>query len=243
VLLIKGRWRGLLGVAVGVGFWCAAGMLVMPETMAAYAKVSPELFAFLRGKAEVFGLPVDYPTWGLHSFFGFSVLLLDGFSRTAADVLASTLSGGSAIVVALAWRRVRWQAGSREWDLMLAATIALGLLISPHLFLYDLLLLLLPLFIVCSRLRHGSCMYRLDGGPVLGMTVLLYFITFSGSYFSGVQLDAAQSIGLPKIALQVSVIVIVAWVWVVYKAARPRRQVVGGRASQRQAHHAHGWGE
>ncbi len=224
VLLVKRRWRALAGVTAGVCLWCGAGLLVTPEAMGEYARISPKLFDYLRGTTNTFGLTTNYPTWGLHSFFGFSVLLLDGFSRRAADALALTLSAGAALAVALTWRRVRWQAGERQWDLMLAATVALGLLISPHLFLYDLMLLLLPLFIVCSRLGRGTCWFRLDEGPVLAATVVLYFVAFAGSYVSGGQLDATQALGLPKIAVQFSVIVMVAWVWTVYRAARSARQ-------------------
>ena len=106
---------------------------------------------------------------------------------------------------------------------MLACTVALGLLISPHLFLYDLMLLLLPLFIVCSRLGKGASFYRLDNGPVLAMTVLMYFLSFAGSYCSKLQSDLTIAVGLPRIAVQFSVIVMVAWVWTVYRAARTAR--------------------
>ena len=71
---------------------------------------------------------------------------------------------------------------------MFAATFAFGLLISPHLYLYDLMLLLLPLAIVLSHYPRGTLKRPLDGGSLLVWTALLYLVTFVGCYFSMGQL-------------------------------------------------------
>ncbi len=219
VLLVKGRWKALAGVAAGVATWSTLGFLILPESMAEYAAISPKLFNFLRGTTETFGLETNYPSWGLHSFFGFSLLLLDGISMQAANVLAIALSGGSALAVALAWRRTAWNAGSKQWDLMMAATLAIGLLISPHLFMYDLMLLVLPMFIVIAVLWRRGSDVLLDGGPVLATTGLLYAACFVSSIIAKIMWDISQGLGLPRFSIQISIFAVVAWVWCVYRKA------------------------
>jgi hypothetical protein len=219
-LLVKGRWSALLGAVAGTGAWLAVGWAVNPETMLQYAGLGPALFDFLRGDSQAFGLHVNYPTWGLHSFFGFSSLLLDGWSRSAADGLAGLLTICGLIAICVAWLRTPWKPGSRQWDLTIAATLAFGLLISPHLFLYDLLLLLLPLIIVWRCCRDEAPGKLLDGGPLLALTALLYAATFVSSYLTKAQMELATALGLAKTGLQFSVPIIVVWSWLVFRAAR-----------------------
>jgi len=220
VLLVKWRWRALVGMTAGAALWSALGFLILPESMAEYAVLSPKLFHYLRGTTETFGLETNYPSWGLHSFFGFSVLLLDGLSVRAANVLAITLTGGAALAVAAAWRRTPWNAGSKPWDLMMAATLAIGLLISPHLFMYDLMLLVLPMFIVIAVLRRERAEALLDGGEVLATTGLLYAACFVSSFIAKLMWDISQGLGLPRLSIQISIFAVVAWVWCVYRKAR-----------------------
>ena len=102
-------------------------------------------------------------------------------------------------------------------------TTALGLLISPHLFIYDLMLLLLPLAIVWSRYPPGPGAggRPLDGGPLLAWTAWLYIVTFWGSYLTLGELRLGAALGLPKIALQLSVPVIAGWAWLTRSSPAP----------------------
>jgi len=224
MLLVKRRWWALLGGALSAGLWLVIGFALSPAAMQEYARMSPMLFELLRsGMAPMdprWGLQVHYPTWGIQSFFGFAVLLLDGFWKSGADLLAAVLTLGGVLGVVFWWRRMAWQPGTRAWDFTMAATLALGLLISPHLFLYDLMLLLLPLAIVWSYYPRGTEARHLDGGPLLAWTALLYGATFVGSYLTLGELFLSTAVGLPKLAVQWSTLIIAGWAWVVSRFAR-----------------------
>jgi len=210
MLLVKRRWRALAGGALSAGVWAGVGYALSPAATRAFLRLAPALPELERARSH---------TWGLNSFFGFAALLLDGVWRAGADLLAAGLTLAGLLVVAAWWRRTAWQPGARAWDLTLAATLTLGLLISPHLFLYDLMLLLLPLAIVWSYYAQGTNDRALDGGPLLAWTAALYVVTFVGSYFSAAQQQLSLALGLPPIALQLSVPVIAAWAWLVRRLA------------------------
>jgi hypothetical protein len=212
MLFIKWRWRVLIGGIVGAGMWIAIGLAISPFMMKEYLRLIPWLLRFQRQHDIV-------PTWGNHSFYGFAALLFDGFWRRGSDILALLLTIGGIVVIVLLWRRARWEPATKDWDIRLAATFTLGLLISPHLYLYDLMLLLLPLVIVWSYYPHGTRDRSLDGGPLLVWTALLYVVCFIGSYISLAQIWLGALIGLPKVALQLSVPIIVGWSIMVIRRA------------------------
>jgi len=212
MLFIKWRWRVLIGGIVGAGMWIAIGLAISPFMMKEYLRLIPWLLRFQRQHDIV-------PTWGNHSFYGFAALLFDSFWKRGADILGLLLTVVGIVVLAILWHRTGWKPGTRSWDMKLAATFALGLLISPHLYLYDLMLLLLPLAIVWSYYPHGTSDRPLDGGPLLVWTALLYVVCFIGSYISLAQIWLGALIGLPKVALQLSVPIIVGWSIMVIRRA------------------------
>src|SRR2546426_11534387 len=134
-----------------------------------------------------------YPTEGLQSFLGFAALLLDAFSPRAADVLAASLTFGSLAWLMWRWWPAQWRPGAADWDLKLAATFAIGLIASPHLYLYDLLLLLLPFAIVRAHSPPGV---PLGGGPVLAWSAAVWLLVFLGTPLARVQLYAASALGV-----------------------------------------------
>lgn len=207
VMVAKRRWAALLGSTLTAGIWVGIGLAIHPESMAEYLRFTAWLPSLLRLEA--------YPSWGIHSFYAFATLMLDGISRRAADVLAVALTAGGVLGLVLVWRGAPWRPGSREWDFLMGGTFALGLLISPHMYYYDLMLLLLPLAIVWSRYPTGTRGRALDGGPLLAWTALLYLATFIGSFVTWAQLGLTVALGLPRMALQFSVPIIVGWVWLV----------------------------
>jgi hypothetical protein len=68
----------VLGGALAGCAWLAVGFLLSPDAMVRYIRVAPNLTDLLRSES--------YPSWGVQSLFGFSVLLCDGFSARAAIV-------------------------------------------------------------------------------------------------------------------------------------------------------------
>jgi hypothetical protein len=208
VLIIKWRWRALIGGVIGAGIWLAIGFAISPLVMKEYLRLIPYLFELQRRHDLI-------ATWGYHNFYGFAALLFDGFWKKGSNILALLLMVGGVSAVLYFWRRIDWKPGTRSWDMMMAATFTLGLLISPHLYLYDLMLLLLPLVIIWSYYPHGTRDRPLDSGPLLIWTALLYTACFFSSSISLAQLRLSVLAGLPRAAFQCSVPIIIGWVYTV----------------------------
>ena len=201
VLLVKGRVRALLGGAASVCVWVALGIAVSPEATLGYLELSPELADLMRREG--------YPIWGLSSFYGFGVLLFDGLWPAATVPVAFALSVAALFALAFGWRRVEWRPGSEGWDLMMAGTLTWGLLVSPHLYHYDLLLLLLPLLVVAARLRAWPDTPRRR--VLLAWTALVCIASGLGHYTTRLQLELAAHAGWPALALQASVLAAAVW--------------------------------
>lgn len=215
VLLIKRRWRALLGGALSAGLWLGIGFTLSPAAMWEFVRLAPVLPEF--GRAWIIH------NWGLNSFFGFSSLLLDGFWRAGANLLTTGLTIAGLITIVAWWWRASWQPDTHNWDFRMAATLAVGLLISPHLFLYDLMLLLLPLGIVWGYYWQGAGDRPLDGGALLAWTAILYVVTFVGNYLTAAQQQLSVILGFPKMAVQLGTLVIAGWAWLIARLAQQRR--------------------
>ena len=108
---------------------------------------------------------------------------------------------------------------------MLAATLAIGLLVSPQLYLYDLMLLLLPFAIVWSHSPPGA---PLGGGPVLAWSAVVWLLAFLSTPFTRGQLYATSALGLAPFALQLATPAILAWgIEVVRRSERARSSGCG----------------
>ncbi len=214
ILLIKGRFRALTGFLLMSSLLIVLGLLLSPEATLTYMRVLPQI-------AELPFLP-GYPIEKMHNFYGFSVLLLAHLTSVrVVETTALLLMIGGLLVVAAWWRTTPWQP-TRQWDLTFAFTLALGLLISPHLMIYDLMALLLPFAIVCA-LYPKRPQYLLDGGPLLVWTALVWVVVFVSTDAASAMLQATAAMGIPKLAVQVSVPIICGWA-VVGRAVMLRRR-------------------
>lgn len=204
ILSVKARLKAVTGFLLTSGLLIAVGFLLSPRAMSEYLRVSPQI-------AELPFLP-GYPIERMHNFYGFSVLLLANlFSRRVVEFVAASLMVGALLVVGAWWRTVPWQPATRQWNLSLASTLALGLLISPHLMVYDLMVLLFPIAIVYAAYPIKPSEHLLDGGPLLVWTALVYGFVFVSTYSTSLMLQATTALGLPKLAVQFSVLIIVGW--------------------------------
>ncbi len=201
-LVAARRWRALVAGAAAALGWVAAGTLLFPEATSAYRAFAPQLPNLLRQSPKA---------WGIHSFFGASFLALDSWWPFGATGVTAILTVAALFGLGYVWVRLGWRPGTRAWDLAMAGTFAMALLVSPHLFTYDLTLLLLPLAIVWAHTRRAGGARDLDGGRVLAATAALYVLLVASSYLAQGQQLLTAYLGLPVTALQVSTVALAAW--------------------------------
>jgi len=189
------------------------GYLTLPAAMRGYFAKTHELGAFLRSEG--------YPLAGLHSLFQVGPLLLDAWSTRAATTIGAILTAlGLAALVGI-WAGRRWEPGDASWDRRMAATLALSTLASPHLFGYDLMLLLVPLFIVWRLHPQGVEGRPLDGGPLLGATALLWGLALVGPALTVAQQAVSRWAFHKSVALQLEVPIVLLWIWLALRPTLP----------------------
>lgn len=219
VLLFGRRWRALAGVLLTSGLTVAIAFLYFPETMQNYIRIIPYLHETLRLKpnteilVKILGLgpETQIPSWGIHSFFGFSILLMDSLWPSGANILCVLLMIYGTVLTGKIWLASGWEPGTRTWDMNMAASFGLGILLSPQLFTYDLMLLLLPMAILWGYYTGGTSDRPLDGNLLLFWSALVYLFAFLSAYMALIQLRLLGYAGLPEIAFQFSTPVILAW--------------------------------
>lgn len=212
VLLVAARrWSALVGAAITASAWVALGLVLMPEAMATYRVVAPDLFEFLRSE--------EYETWGQTSLYGLATLFFDPLSHTVGTIVGDGVVIAATLTNAVLVYRLPWTPGSPRWDLGIAASLGLGLLSSPHLFLYDAALFALPLAIVLARLDGEKEGVLLDGGPVLLASALMAMALFFGPYLTLWEQRSLADMGLPRIALQLCTIAMLFFVVRVWQRA------------------------
>ncbi|WP_085908506.1 glycosyltransferase family 87 protein [Kiloniella majae] len=205
VLLLKWRINALIGGALSLSASLAIGFILMPNEMSSYIDLSPRLLDFLRSPA--------YPTQGIDSFFGFSVFLFENINPLLTDISTYILTTITILLLLKLWWKSPWLEDMPKWDLSMAVTICWGLLISPHLFYYDLMLLLLPGAIM---IQHLPRLYSQDD-KILLWTTILWTICYLGSQISDAQANLLSYLELPEIALQLSTPIIFYWGYAIYK--------------------------
>jgi hypothetical protein len=190
-LLLKGRVRAL-----------AAGAIVTVALVGITALVWPDQWPHAAGlggfATEVITAP-NYPTWGVVSLFGAASLLL-GWTGGSLPAIVTVVSSVAVLaLLAVAWRRTDWNTNTVQWQLTVAATLLLGLLLSIHLYTYDLALALVGFWLVIGALglEPGSAP-PLEGDGVLRWSALVWAVAFVGpilTLFLGVLLAAV--LGVP----------------------------------------------
>jgi hypothetical protein len=209
-LLCARRFRALAGAALVSLSLVALGLLTAPEAMRAYLQGSGALVALVRDRG--------YHTMGLSGSFEFSTLLLDGVSPMLAAGLGVLLMLALLGWIAALWLKTRWEPGSKAWDLRMATTFALSVIASPHLYNYDLALLLLPLFIVAATLSPKTGV-PLDGGPLLVLTAAIWALGMIGPLITAIEQHVTRALfGFP-IAMQLGVVAIGGWCVVLSRLA------------------------
>jgi hypothetical protein len=133
VLVVKGRWRTLAGLLAG-----AAGLTLPILPLLGLRGFSGFLQITLAGLgwSDVYGAVPDV----MHNWRVFTLRLLG--SGPAGTVLLAVLSLLSLVALFWAWRGP-WRPNQPRFPLQIAVTILLTTLISPHLYVHDLVIWLL----------------------------------------------------------------------------------------------------
>ncbi|WP_299380552.1 glycosyltransferase family 87 protein [uncultured Kiloniella sp.] len=199
VLILKWRWQALLGGILSVSLCLASGFIFLPDAMIAYMEVSPQFLDLLRSS--------NYPTWGIHSFFGFSVLLLDDISTFASNLSTYIASGCTILLLCFLWHKSAWKKDLNRWDLAMAITFIWGVLLSPHLYYYDLMLLLLPAAIIINSIETG----RTDSTTMLFWIAITWAVCFMSGFISIGQILMHDTYQIIAPTLQLSTPIIFLW--------------------------------
>jgi hypothetical protein len=178
-LIVARRFRTLAFASATAAALVTLVFLTLPVAMKTFLHGGENLLSFVQSEG--------YPVVGLHGSFEFALLLLGGFSKHLALAAGAVACAGVVAAAALLWLRAEWRPGDRHWDLRMAATLVFGVIASPHLFVYDLTLLVLPLFIVASRIPSTNEGLPLGGGPVLRAAGAVWALGLLGPALSLVQ--------------------------------------------------------
>jgi hypothetical protein len=201
-LLVARRFRTLLAASITAAVLVAIGLLTLPEAMRDYIRRGPALVSLVRSQG--------FHVVGLHGSFEFATLLFDGLSHRLASAVGAVVFTALVAATASPWFGVDWRPGSRSWDLRMAATFALGLIASPHLYGYDLMLLALPLFIVAASVPRTSDL-PLDGGPLLRTTAMVWALGLVGPFLSLTQDYITRRVFGFAAIVQLGVLAVLAW--------------------------------
>lgn len=212
-ILIKLRWKAIAGGAITVSLWCLVGFYLFPEQMFQYWQERDSILAVISMEG--------YPIWGIHSYYGFFQLILEGTLLTYTVVLISI---GTVVYLFNQWYKTSWQPGTPEWDLRMSATMVAGLCLAIQLFSYDLLLLLLP-FIVSYRVYQSAFKStKFDNDILFSATILVYIVTFFSANLTLAQLNISQSLINAQFAIQLSTLSLIFWVLAAFRASRKINQ-------------------
>jgi len=107
----------------------------------------------------------------------------------------------------------------------MAASFALAVITSPHLFGYDLMLLLLPFVVVWHVYRDGTDGRPFDAGPLLAATALVWALALMGPALTVAQQTLTRWAFGRSFALQLGVVAVAGWAWLI-APPRPLRALL-----------------
>jgi hypothetical protein len=211
-LIVQLRWRALLGGIVGLGLWGVLIALFLSQPAAEFVRIADDVFAMFAS--------ASYPRQGVHSIFGFYLLLLQPIAPAWIQPLSTitmlVVLGGLIVL----WWRVSWRPGDPLWWTRVAITLVLGSLLCVQLFSYDVFLWLLPMAIV-GGLVPARRDTLLDGGPVFLLSALIYLWVPWGPLAYRFLFEWLQQNGLPPVAIQWTPLLALAWAVAVWTRLGP----------------------
>jgi hypothetical protein len=225
VLFGARRFRPMAIAAAVAGGVVVASELFTPGALTRYLASSGSLAEALRAP--------DYPSAGLHGGAEVSFLLLAGVSSSAAAALGFAISAGLTFAIVRIWWGRRFEPGTRSFDLRLAASLTLGLIASPHLYLYDLALLGVPIFLAHSALSPSAHepsarelsrpRLPLDADSVFRAAAGVWALGLAGPAFTVVQQQLSRPLFGFSVALQLGAVAVVYLAFTLWRASGTAR--------------------
>ncbi len=213
-IILNRRYRVMVGGIIGVVGWLVISEYLFPGELSAYLSASGELLEWFRRD--------DYKIWQVHSVYGFANLLFYRMSPVTANITTAVLSLVLLGCIARLWWKAEWQPGSADWNIRLALTAPLGMLLAMQLFSYDLMLLLFPFYLIIGQMEFWTQQKDklLDNGPVLTWTTLVYIACILSSFGAEAMLKYTDSLSLGNFGVQFSTLCILGWCYALWRHYR-----------------------
>jgi hypothetical protein len=189
VMLFKKKWRFLAGVAVS-----ALAFMLLTATLG--SDVCWQYVRFCIGVTEYVHTS-GYDLYKSHCLYGFLALLAGGKATLAVKCAAAI---GAVLIFGMLWQTVRGTLHPQDehFDLRFSALVLATLLLSPHLFTYDLTIMLLPMWLVTLAAVRG--LLANDTGRKMVWLVAAMFVVSGFSHvlaaLAGLQLTTLLMLAL-----------------------------------------------
>jgi hypothetical protein len=182
-LLADRRWRALAGLATAAAALVALSWAISPDAARSYVALGRAFPTMLNDPG--------FPTWNMHSVYSFWHLALPAWPG-AARVLA--LAGSAAVLVVA--RRLQPPYAPETLGRWFAAALWATALASPHLFLYD-----LSILVLAWVLAWPSC--RDEALWIGGLALVWLTLVFSGPLTRAqlASMGAAVQLSVPVLAV------------------------------------------
>lgn len=195
VMLWRREWRVLGGMVV-------CGLALLTLNLPAGLAACRDYVQFAAGASEYMTVS-GYELTRSHSLYGFFALLMPG--TTTALVKAATLVSLGIVAVLIAMITHRREERI-SWPIMFSAIVLATPLVSPHLYTYDLTMLVLPMFLLWQVARSEQ-RYRSLVWVAMGLFLI-----------------GTVSAGIAKVTnVQLTVVVMVASLFWLERVAVPRK--------------------
>jgi len=199
LLMFKGRWRALGGVLAGCVATVALTAVVLgPSVIADYIHFGSHL-----------GQLMDHNGFDIHkqhSWYGFFYLIGSPWLGLAwVQICAAVASLATLAMLVYIWRGP-WENGSARFDLQLAGLIIAMAATSPHMFHYDMLVLVLPAILSLQAGRVGGVLAETRS-------------TLRGLVAIGFVWLAIGGLVVAAVPVQISPVIMVVWLAVVMQAS------------------------
>ncbi len=194
-MLVKGQFRFAASAVATASFFVGI-------CFAAGTDVCVNYYQFCAGVGEYLHTS-GYDLYKSHCLYGF-LAMLSGGQATMLVKISTFISVILVFGMLLTILRGKLDTTSKCFNIQFSAMVICTLLLSPHLFTYDLTMLLLPMFLL-GHAAQSKVVSRESETALIGLTVAMYFV----AGFS----HAVAAIG----GLQLTTVLMLAMLWILVR--------------------------